>query len=188
MMRYFRFYSLIVLLAAWCAGASVEAVAQTPPSAQAPAGEVFEDPEGKYALTLPAGWLAVVTQDGLGRNEVNIVYRVRENGALKVRRIDDAVATTAVMDYATKDEGERVRFYPGYDKLALEKFLLGGNKSGALLAYDYKTTSGQPFTGRIYYLRGDDKTIYVLQFTGRKNTLGVLRSQTDAIARSFKAK
>ena len=172
----------------WSVGVGSEASAQTPPTTEAPAGEVFEDPDGKYVMTLPTGWLGIVTQDGLGRNEVNIVYRVRENGALKVRRIDEAAATAEVITYANKDESERVRFYPGYDKIAMEKFLLGGNKTGALLAYDYKTTSGQPFTGRIYYVRGDDKTIYVLQFTGRKNTLGVLRNQTDAIARSFKMK
>lgn len=183
MTRYLRFYFSALWFAALLLATGAQALAQT----AAPSGEVFEDPEGKYVLTLPAGWLAIVNEDGLGRKEVNIVYRVRENGALKVRRVDD-VAAIEVMDYAAKDEGERVRFNPGYDKIALEKFLLGGSKNGALLAYDYKNTAGQPFTGRIYYLRADDKTIYVLQFTGRKNTLGVLRSQTDTIARSFKAK
>lgn len=152
------------------------------------AQEVFEDPDGKYSMSLPAGWLGIVNKDGLGRNEVNIVYKVRENGALKVRRIEDVDAKMEVMEYANKDESDRIRFNPKYDKIGLEKFVMTGGKSGALLVYDYHTTSGQPFTGRIYYLRADEKTIYALQFTGRKNILGTLRSHTDAIARSFKAK
>jgi hypothetical protein len=114
---------------------------------------------------------------------------VRENGALKVRTAEVA-ATTDPMDYASKDEQDRVRFAPSYDKLSLEKFVVGGvgNRTGALLSYDYKNAQGQPFTGRVYYLRMDEKTIYVLQFTGRRNILGSLRSHTDLIARSFKLK
>jgi hypothetical protein len=153
----------------------------------ASAQEVFEDPEGRYSVTLPNGWLGVVNQDALGRADVNIVYRVRENGALKVRRIDDADPAKDVMEYASKDENDRVRFAPGYLKLKMEKFLVTAGKYGALLSYDYKTTSDQPFTGRVYYVRADDRTIYILQFTGRRTTLGSLRNQTDAIARSFKA-
>ncbi|HQR31188.1 MAG TPA: hypothetical protein PLK30_00530 [Blastocatellia bacterium] len=167
-------FSLLVLTALF----AVEGLAQ----------EVFEDPDGKYSMSLPTGWLGIVNKDGLGRNEVNIVYKVRENGALKIRRIEDADGKMEVMAYANKDESERIRFNPKYDKISLEKFVIGAGKSGALLAYDYFSTSGQPFTGRIYYLRTDEKTLYVLQFTGRKNILGTLRSHTDAIARSFKVK
>ena len=173
----YRFCSLLFLFATLFAPA---AFAQS-------ATEVFEDPDGKYAMNLPAGWLGVVNTDGLGRKDVNIVYKVRENGALKVRTSEIA-ANTEPMDYAAKDEQERVRFAPGYDKISMEKFLLGGNKSGALLSYDYKNAAGQLFTGRVYYLRMDEKTIYVLQFTGRRNILGTLRSHTDLIARSFKLK
>jgi hypothetical protein len=175
MKRGFRFAFLLALLTAFFV---VDAFSQ----------EVFEDPESKFSVTLPAGWLGIINKDGLGRTDVNIVYKVRENGALKVRRVDDADAKKEVMEYAAKDEAERIRFNPGYDKIGLEKFLIGAGKTGALLSYDYKTTSGQPFTGRVYYLRADADTIYVLQFTGRKNILGTLRSHTDAIARSFKAK
>ena len=149
--------------------------------------EVFDDPDGKYTLNLPNGWLGVVNTDGLGRKEVNIVYKVRENGALKVRTAEVA-ANTDLMDYAGKDEQDRIRFAPSYDKLSLEKFPIGGNRFGALLSYDYKNASGQPFTGRVYYLKMGEKTIYVLQFTGRRNILGSLRSHTDQIARSFKLK
>ncbi|MEK7832310.1 MAG: hypothetical protein AAB401_14550 [Acidobacteriota bacterium] len=175
MKRHFIFaLSLLILTAAF----AVEASAQ----------EVFEDPDGKYSMSLPAGWLGIVNKDGLGRNEVNIVYKVRENGALKVRRIEDADAKMDSMAYANKDESERIRFNPKYDKIGIEKFVMSAGKSGALLSYVYHSTSGQPFTGRIYYLRTDEKTIYVLQFTGRKNILSTLRSHTDAIARSFKVK
>lgn len=175
MKRHFIFaVSLLVLMAAF----AVDGLAQ----------EVFEDPDGKYSVSLPAGWLGIVNKDGLGRNEINIVYKVRENGALKITRMEDAEGKMEVMDYANKDESERVRFNPKYDKIGLEKFVIGANKSGALLSYDYFSTSGQPFTGRIYYLKTSENTIYRLQFTGRKNILSTLRSHTDSIARSFKAK
>lgn len=149
--------------------------------------EAFDDPNNKYTLNLPAGWLGVVTTDGLGRNDVNIIYKVRENGALKIR-VAEVDPNADLMAYAAQDEQDRVRFAPGYDKLSVEKFLLGGARTGALLSYDYKNAAGQPFTGRVYYLRMNEKTIYALQFTGRRNILGTLRNHTDLIARSFKLK
>jgi hypothetical protein len=157
-------------------------------SATAKAQEVFDDPDGEYTVTLPAGWIGVVNQDGLGRKDVNIVFRIRENGALKVRRIDDVDADLEVMEFAKQDEHTVVRFLPGYDRIGIERFALPGGKIGTLLSYDYKNSTGQPFTGRNYYLRSGEKSIYILRFTGRKNTLGSLRNQTDAIARSFKVK
>jgi hypothetical protein len=173
--RQYRFCSLLFLSASLFAAV---AFAQS---------EVFEDPDGKYIVNLPTGWLGVINTDGLGRNEVNIVYKNRENGALKIR-VADVASNTEPIDFAAKDERERVRFAPSYDKISMEKFLLGGTRVGALLAYDYKNAAGQLFTGRVYYVRMDEKTIYVLQFTGRRNTLGSLRNQTDQIARSIKLK
>ncbi|NBO64635.1 MAG: hypothetical protein EBU88_07295 [Acidobacteria bacterium] len=152
------------------------------------AQEVFEDPEGKYTVSLPTGWLGIVNRDALGRSEVNIVYKVRENGSLKVRRIEGAAQDGEVVEHANKDEADRIRFTPGYTRLRMEKFLISPGKYGALLSYDYQTISAQPFTGRVYYLRTDDQTLYVLQFTGRRNILGSLRNQTDLIARSFRSK
>lgn len=149
--------------------------------------EVFDDPDGQYTLTLPAGWLAIVSQDSLGRKEINIVFKNRENGALKIRRVDDADPTMEIMQFAQKDEEQTLRFLPAYDKLAIEKIPMSGGRTGALVSYDYKT-GGQPFTGREYYLRLNEKTIYVLRFRGRRNILSTLRSHTDAIARSFKLK
>jgi hypothetical protein len=152
------------------------------------AQEVFEDPEGKYVVTLPSGWLGIINQDALGRNEVNIVFKVRENGSLKIRRVENPDLAVEVLEYANKDEADRVRFAPGYTKIRMEKFLIAAGKYGGLLSYDYQTVSNQPFTGRVYYVRTDDQTVYILHFTGRKSILGSLRNQTDSIARSFKSK
>lgn len=152
------------------------------------AQEVFDDPEGKYTISLPAGWLAIVSQDSLGRNEVNIVYRNNENGSLKLRRVDNVDASTDIMDFAKEDENNTIRFRPAYNKLSMEKFLSAGGKSGVLLSYNYNNAAGQPFSGRIYYLKLNDSTIYVLTFTGRRNVIGTLRNQTDSIARSLKLK
>ena len=151
------------------------------------APEVFEDPEGKFVLTLPSGWLAIVTQDALGRKEVNIVFKVRENGALKIRKLENVDPDAEIVALAQKDEEQTLRFLPGYDKLTTEKITIGGasGRTGALVSYDYKN-GGQPFTGRDYFVRMEDKSVYVLRFRGRKTVLGTLRSHTDAITRSFK--
>ena len=158
-----------------------------PPAFAQSSPEVFDDPDGQYTLALPTGWLAIVSQDSLGRREINIVFKVRENGALKIRRVDDADPKMEIIEFAQKDEEQTLRFMPAYDKIAIEKIPMSGGRTGALVSYDYKN-GGQPFTGREYYLRLNEKTIYVLRFRGRRNILGTLRSHTDAIARSFKLK
>lgn len=145
-------------------------------------GEVFEDPEGKYSLTLPTGWSGIVGRDGLGRPDVKVVYRVNEHGTLKIRRVAIEEGTEALA-FARNDEQSTLRFQPGYAKGAIETFLGGVN--GALVTYDY-TSSGRAMMGRAYYVKANPTTIFVLRFTGVKNILGPLRNQTDAMARSLK--
>jgi len=147
----------------------------------------FEDPGGNYALKLPKDWLAVVNKDGLGHEELDvIVYRgVRENGALKIRRLTVESGTKA-MDAAKRDEDQSLRFQPGYVRGGIENFASGYN-SAALVSYDY-TQAGRPKTGRAYYILVNETTVYSLRFSGNRNSLAPLRAQTDAIARSFKGK
>ena len=40
-------------------------------------------------------------------------------------------------------------------------------------------------SGRFYFLKIDDKTVYVLRFTGERDKLKSIRNQTDSIARTF---
>ncbi|MEP7272314.1 MAG: hypothetical protein ABI882_12490 [Acidobacteriota bacterium] len=144
--------------------------------------ELFEDPEGKYKLTLAPGWQGLVTRDGLNRVEVKIVYRVNENGMMRPRRVTVEDKVTPV-EFAKRDEEQTLRFQPGYAKGKTEPFL--GGVDGAMVTYDF-TVSGRPMLGRVYYIKVNPTTIYVMRFTGLRNILGPIRNQTDAMARSLK--
>ena len=133
-------------------------------------------------MTLPAGWQVVTSRDGLGRPQVDIVYDVRESGLLKIRLISVEAGTKA-MDIAKREEEQNLRFQPGYAKGGVENF--AASVTAALVVYDY-TNGGRPMIGRNYYLLVNDTTAYLLRFTGTRATLGPIRNQTDAIARSFK--
>jgi hypothetical protein len=159
------------------------------PTPQAQELTPFDDPDGKYSLKLPKGWIFIINQDRTtGKSDVQIVYGVRENGALKIRVIENVDPKAETIAIAKKDENESLRFLTGYSTTAkIENFLIGGRMS-ALAAYDFKNTANQPMTGRNYYVRVNDTTVYVLRFQGRPTTLPSLRNQTDLIARSLKLK
>ena len=149
----------------------------------------FDDPEGKYSLILPRGWIAIMNTDRVtGKTDFQVVYGIRENGAMKISTMEVA-SKDEMLAVAQKHEQDNLRFQPGYTKGKIENFVTGaGQRAGSLNTYDFKNTAGQPMIGRTYYLRANDTTVYVLRFTGRASTLGSLRNQTDAIARSFKLK
>ncbi len=174
----FRFCLLTVLTLGFVLGLFITTQAQN----------TIADPEGKYSLTLPnADWLAISSRDGAGRPQVEIVYKVREDGLLKVRLLEIEKGTKLV-DIIKKDEGQNQTFLPNYTKGAVEEFSAAGGKIPAMLtAYDF-TQGGRPKKGRNYYLMVNDTTVYVLHFTGNRGTMEALRSQTDQIARSFKIK
>lgn len=179
MLRTFRITSLIFCFFSLVALAGLAGKVQ----------DSFDDPDGKYAITLPKGWLAIMNKDRLsGKTDFLIVYGIRENGALKITTMD-VDAKLPMTEVASKHETETLRFQPGYTKGKVENFVIGGTQpSGSLITYDFKNTAGQPMIGRNYFLRANDTTVYVLRFTGRVSTLGSLRNQTDTIARSFKLK
>jgi hypothetical protein len=178
-MMHSRLPSFFLLTVLACSLLSAAALPQ-------PGSEPVEDPDGKFTLVLPnKGWQAIVSRDqNTNRPQLDIIYRVREDGSLDVKQVT-VEPGLKTMDYAKKDEQTLSFQAPGYAKVSVETF--GANAEGAVVTYDY-TRGGRPMTGRRYYLRANDTTIFVLRFTGNRNTLGPLRSQTDAIARSFKAR
>ena len=144
--------------------------------------EQFIDPEGKYRLTLAPGWIGVVSKDGLDRIDVKIVYKVTENGALRIRR-NVVEEGTKPLDFAKRDEEQTLRFLPGYAKGTTEAF--SGGVDGALVTWDF-TVSGRPMLGRAYYIRVNPTTIFSMRFVGLRSVLGPVRNETDAMARSLK--
>ena len=63
----------------------------------------------------------------------------------------------------------------------------GGKYSGTVFNFEYVAAS-RPMVGRYYFLRSDPTTVYVLRFTGLKDSMRSLRPQTDLIARTFTVK
>jgi hypothetical protein len=62
-----------------------------------------------------------------------------------------------------------------------------GRLDGVTLSYEF-TQAGKAMVGRSYYLQADERTVYVLRFTGLRQKLVSIRNQTDSIARSLKIK
>lgn len=185
----YRFFSLTLLVGAFIFSLiGADAVV-----AQSGEVDLIDDPDGKFSLTVPRslkpsdGWHAIESTDGLGRKQIEIVYKVREEGLLKIRRLD-VEKGAKLADIVKRDESQTLTFLPGYTKGALEDFNVQGGKIPATLAsYDF-TQGGRPKMGRNYYLLVNETTVYILRYTGNRGTMGALRSQTDIITRSFKVK
>jgi hypothetical protein len=138
----------------------------------------------EYTLELPNGkWRAVTRPDSV-HNHTEFVYGDRSDGLLRVRKEVVDAGTTAA-DVARRDHDLKLRFQPGYVEGKEEKFT--GRINGVTSSYEY-TGGGKAMIGRIYYLQADNRTIYVLHFTGARSILTLLRNQTDSMARSFQLK
>ena len=145
--------------------------------------EKFSDINVDYTFELPeATWKQTVKPSTTSPN-VEYVYGDRSNGRLEVRRImikaDDMLADII------KTEEQRLQFQPGFVASKEEDFK--GALGGKIFNYEY-INSGRNMSGRFYFLKADDKTVYVLRFTGQRDKLRSVRNQTDSIARTFSLK
>ncbi|HJR09560.1 MAG TPA: hypothetical protein VJ842_20020 [Pyrinomonadaceae bacterium] len=138
----------------------------------------------EYTLDLPnAKWRALTRPDS-AHNHTEFIYGDRSDGLLRIRKEVVDAGTTAA-DLSRRDHDLKLRFQPGYVEGKEEKFT--GRINGVTSSYEY-TGGGKAMLGRIYYLQADNRTIYVLHFTGARNILSLLRNQTDLMARSFHLK
>jgi hypothetical protein len=138
----------------------------------------------EYALDLPnATWRAVPRADSM-HEHVDFIYGDRGDGLLRIRKelVDDGAK---LEDLARRDQDNKLRFQHGYVEGRQDNF--PGRLKGIASSYEF-TGGGKPMVGVIYYLQADPRTVYVLHFTGAKDTLLRVRSQTDSIARSFRVK
>lgn len=144
---------------------------------------VFKDPEGRYELTLPPKWQAVSYQDGAGNARIDIIYRDRAFGLLKITQ-EMPRANEDLEAVIRAEIDQNLRFRPGYVYNSIERFA-GIHTRGQLLQFDF-TSGGTPKKARNYYLKNNDVSVWVLRFVGNREVLAPLRHETDAIARSFK--
>ena len=152
------------------------------PAAQAQ--ETFSSANADYTLELPsARWKVTQEPDSL-HEHAEFIYGDRNDGYLKIRKEVVEAGTTA-QDIARRDQDQKLRFQTGFVEGRQEKF--AGRMDGVTFGYEY-TAGGKAMAGRVYYLQGDNRTVYVLRFTGLRDKLLLIRNQTDVIARSFRLK
>ena len=143
----------------------------------------FSDANVDYSFVLPeAGW-KVIAKPSVTSPNVEYVYNDRREGHLEVRRL--TVAKNAFMTDIMRDEETKLQFLPGYVAGKEENF--SGVLRGNVFNYEF-ARAGRAMSGRFYFLRADDTTVYVLRFTGERDRLRSIRNQTDSIARTFNVK
>ncbi len=145
--------------------------------------DVFSSPSVEYSFTLPdAKWKLTVKPSETSPN-VEYVYGDRIDGHLEVRKL--AARKDVLISDIIRDEEQKLQFLPGYVAGKEENFV--GKLRGVVFNYEFVRT-GRPMSGRMYFLRAGDDTVYVLRFAGLKDSLRAIQHQTDSIARTFAVK
>lgn len=146
-------------------------------------GSTFSDPNVDYTFDLPEDSWKITAKPSVTNPNVEYVNNERKEGRLELRKIN--VAKDQAMSDIIQAEEVKLRFQMGY--VAGKEEVFSGYLKGSVFNYEY-VAAGLNMSGRFYYLRANDTTVYVLRFTGLQNKLRTIRNQTDMIARSFKVK
>ena len=141
----------------------------------------------EYVLDLPSpSWRAVSRVDVHEHLEF-VNGDDYSNGYLRLRK---KVVTPDATSEDIFREAERweLQRLPGYVVCSGGKgteFI--GQLKGTVFTYEF-VNQGRNMDGRIYYLRLDSRTFYILHFTVTSEKLAGLRDQMDSVARSFRLK
>jgi hypothetical protein len=146
--------------------------------------QTYTSEQGGYSLELPSATWKTISEPDAAHEHAEFVNGERLEGYLQVRK-EVVEAGTAPTVLARRDLDQKLRFLPGFVEGKEEPFK--GRLNGVTVSYEFIRT-GKPMMGRIYYLQGDNRTIYALRFTGLRDKLARIRNQTDLIARSFQLK
>lgn len=148
------------------------------------AQEAFTNEHVDYALELPGATWKITTRPDAAHEHAEFVYGDRMDGYLRIRKEVVNAGQTAA-DLASRDQDLKFRYIVGYVGGKEERF--AGRLNGVTTSYEF-TSGGKAMVARLYYLQADNRTIYLLHFTGQRDKLLRIRNQTDAIARSFHLK
>src|SRR4051812_34808641 len=140
-------------------------------SGAAAQGTVFSDPSVDYTFTVPEGKWTMTVRPSATNPNVEYVYGDRRDGYMTIRKL--TVAKDAVLSDVIQDEAQNVQLRPGYVANKEENF--AGKLRGSVFNFEY-VASSHPMAGRYYFLRADPTTVYVLRFSGEKDSLRSLRA------------
>lgn len=143
----------------------------------------FSSPDVDYIFELPDERWKMTVKPSAAKPNVEYVFLDRNDGHLEVRRL--TVPRDAILADVVRDEEAKLQFLPGYVAGPDENFT--GRLRGSIFNYEF-VRAGRPMSGRFYFLRANDTTVYVLRFTGFRDKLRSIRNQTDSISRTFQIK
>ena len=141
----------------------------------------------EYVLNLPSpSWRAVSRVD-IHEHLEFVNGEDYSNGYLRLRKKLVTPETTSE-DLFSEAEKWELQKLPGYVVCSGGKGTeFSGQLKGAMFSYEF-VNQGKNMDGRIYYLRLDSGTFYILHFTVASEKLPSFRDQMDSIARSFRLK
>jgi hypothetical protein len=141
----------------------------------------------EYVFDLPSpSWRAVSRVDVHEHLEF-VNGEDYSNGYLRLRKKLVTPATTSE-DLFSEAEKWELQKLPGYVVCSGGKGTeFSGQLKGTVFSYE-SVNQGRNMDGRIYYIRLDSRTFYILHFTVASEELPSLRDQMDSIARSFRLK
>ncbi|MBP9664127.1 MAG: hypothetical protein KBD94_05860 [Pyrinomonadaceae bacterium] len=143
----------------------------------------FSDELADYTFLLPDEKWKMTVKPSATDASVEYVFGDRRNGHLEVRK--HSIARDGLLTDMVRDEEQKLMFRLGFVAGKEENF--AGKLKGTIYNFEY-VASGRTMAGRFYFVRSGDTAVYVLRFTGLKDSMRSLRSQTDSIARTFSVK
>ncbi len=158
-------------------------VSTFPTAGLSQSGTEFEDPAGKFKISLMGEWRSVSYSDAVGRPKTEFVYRDRREGLLRISKETQGGGS---LENMVRAEEENLRSYrPGFERAATEPFG-GGSLRG--LRFSFYATDGSRQVASIFYYLEDGNSVWVLRFVGKRGSLDANRNVTDQMARSFQPK
>lgn len=141
----------------------------------------------EYVLDLPSPTWQAVSRVDVHEHLEFVNGEDHSNGYLRLRKklVTPDITSEDLFSEAEKWELQKL---PGYVVCSGGKGTeFNGQLKGAVFSYEF-VNQGRNMDGRIYYLRLDSRTVYILHFTVASEKLKSLRDQIDSIARSFRLK
>ena len=141
----------------------------------------------EYVLDLPSPSWRVVSRVNVYENLEFVNGDDYSNGYLRLRKKVVTPDTTSE-DLFREAEKWELQKLPGYVVCSGGKgTAFSGQLKGTVFSYEF-VNQGRKMDGRIYFLRLNNRTFYLLHFTVASEKLPSLRDQMDSIARSFRLK